>query len=103
MRLRGGVDVLVATPGRLLDLVSQKQSSMDKVETLVLDEADRMLDMGFIRDIRKLIALLAKKTPKPLFSATFPKIYASLQRACWLIPIKIEVALVTPQQKRLSK
>jgi ATP-dependent RNA helicase RhlE len=71
MRLRGGADILVATPGRLLDLISQNAVKLDNVETLILDEADRMLDMGFIRDIRKIIALLPKKRQNLLFSATF--------------------------------
>ncbi len=70
-RLRLGIDVLVATPGRLLDLVSQKAVDLSVVETLVLDEADRMLDMGFIHDIRKILALLPKNRQNLLFSATF--------------------------------
>ena len=71
MRLRGGVDVLVATPGRLMDLQQQRAIRLDQVEILVLDEADRMLDMGFIRDIRKILALLPQKRQNLLFSATF--------------------------------
>ena len=59
MALRGGVDILTATPGRLLDLVSQNAVKLDQVQMLVLDEADRMLDMGFIRDIKKILALLS--------------------------------------------
>ena len=69
--LRNGIDILVATPGRLLDHVSQKTVDLSKVEVLILDEADRMLDMGFIRDIRKVLALLPKKKQTLLFSATF--------------------------------
>ena len=92
MRLRGGVDVLVATPGRLLDLVNQNAVKLDKVETLVLDEADRMLDMGFIRDIRKLIALLPKKRQNLLFSATFSEDIRKLTTGLLVNPIKIEVA-----------
>ena len=92
MRLRGGVDVLVATPGRLLDLVNQNAVKLDKVETLVLDEADRMLDMGFIRDIRKLIALLPKKRQNLLFSATFSEEIRKLTTGLLINPIKIEVA-----------
>ncbi|MEY3735342.1 MAG: hypothetical protein RLZZ624_400, partial [Cyanobacteriota bacterium] len=71
MRLRGGADVLVATPGRLMDLHQQRAIRLDQVEILVLDEADRMLDMGFIRDIRKILALLPQKRQNLLFSATF--------------------------------
>jgi len=69
--LRGGVDILVATPGRLLDLVSQRAVDLSKVEILVLDEADRMLDMGFINDIRKIITHLPKTRQNLLFCATF--------------------------------
>jgi len=69
--LRRGIDILVATPGRLLDHVGQKTLDLSTVEILVLDEADRMLDMGFIRDIRKVLALLPKQRQNLLFSATF--------------------------------
>jgi ATP-dependent RNA helicase RhlE len=92
MRLRGGVDILVATPGRLLDLINQNALKLDKVETLVLDEADRMLDMGFIRDIRKIIALLPKKRQNLLFSATFSEDIRQLTTGLLVNPIKIEVA-----------
>ncbi len=92
MRLRGGVDILVATPGRLLDLVNQNAVKLDKVETLILDEADRMLDMGFIRDIRKIIALLPKKRQNLLFSATFSEDIRKLTTGLLINPIKIEVA-----------
>ncbi|MDD1606469.1 MAG: DEAD/DEAH box helicase [Methylococcaceae bacterium] len=92
MRLRGGVDILVATPGRLLDLVNQNAVKLDKVETLVLDEADRMLDMGFIRDIRKIIAFLPKKRQNLLFSATFSEDIRQLTTGLLVNPIKIEVA-----------
>jgi len=71
MKLIKGVDILVATPGRLLDHVSQKTANLSKVDILVLDEADRMLDMGFIHDIRKILALLPKSKQTLLFSATF--------------------------------
>ena len=71
--LKNGVDVLIATPGRLLDLHQQKHLHLNNVEILVLDEADRMLDMGFLRDIKKILALLPKKRQNLLFSATFSK------------------------------
>lgn len=71
MRLRQGVDVLVATPGRLMDLYNQNAVKFTQLEVLILDEADRMLDMGFIRDIKKIIALLPPKRQNLLFSATF--------------------------------
>ncbi|MDI1229730.1 MAG: DEAD/DEAH box helicase [Methylobacter sp.] len=92
MKLRGGVDILVATPGRLLDLVNQNAVKLDQVETLILDEADRMLDMGFIRDIRKIIAFLPKKRQNLLFSATFSEDIRKLTTGLLVNPIKIEVA-----------
>ncbi|MBL4653643.1 MAG: DEAD/DEAH box helicase [Flavobacteriales bacterium] len=72
-KLRAGVDILVATPGRLLDLHNQKLLSLANVEILVLDEADRMLDMGFLRDIKRILALIPAKRQNLLFSATFSK------------------------------
>ena len=92
MRLRSGVDILVATPGRLLDLASQNAVKLNQVETLILDEADRMLDMGFIRDIRKIIALLPKKRQNLLFSATFSNDIRKLTTGLLVNPVKIEVA-----------
>src|SRR6476659_9362689 len=70
--IRDGVDILVATPGRLLDLLNQRLVSLVGIEILVVDEADRMLDMGFIRDIRKIIGMLPAKRQTLLFSATMP-------------------------------
>jgi len=91
-RLRAGVDILVATPGRLLDHVSQKTLDLSKVEILVLDEADRMLDMGFIRDIRKIIALLPKQRQNLLFSATYSSDMRRLADSLLKDPVSIEVA-----------
>ena len=73
-----GVDILTATPGRLLDLIGQGHLRLDAIETVVLDEADRMLDMGFIRDVRKIVAMLPKKRQSLLFSATMPNDVAKL-------------------------
>jgi len=70
--LKAGVDILVATPGRLLDLWKQKQVRFDRVQILVLDEADRMLDMGFIHDVRKIVGACPKARQTLLFSATMP-------------------------------
>ncbi|MEC4748168.1 DEAD/DEAH box helicase [Methylomicrobium sp. Wu6] len=93
MRLRGGVDILTATPGRLLDLVSQNAVRLNQVEILVLDEADRMLDMGFIRDINKILALLPKKRQNLLFSATFSADIRKLTQNLLINPVQIEVAV----------
>lgn len=91
-RLKGRVDILVATPGRLLDLAQQKVVDLSQVEILVLDEADRMLDMGFIRDIRKIIALLPKQRQNLLFSATFSEEIKLLADGLLTKPALIEVA-----------
>ena len=89
--MRNGVDILVATPGRLLDLVRQKQVRLDKVTTLVLDEADRMFDMGFIKDVRKLVSYLPKQRLSLLFSATMPGEVAHLCAEVLTNPLRIEV------------
>lgn len=91
-RLRGRVDILVSTPGRLLDHVQQKTLSLSQVEILVLDEADRMLDMGFIRDIKKILALLPKQRQNLLFSATFSDEIQLLADNLLNKPVLIEVA-----------
>jgi ATP-dependent RNA helicase RhlE len=90
--LRRGVDVLVATPGRLLDHVQQRTVDLSKVEIFVLDEADRMLDMGFIRDIRKLIALLPKQRQNLMFSATFSPEIRELASGLLHNPVSVDVA-----------
>lgn len=90
-KLRNGVDVLVATPGRLLDLVNQKIISLKDIQILVLDEADRMLDMGFIHDIKKILALLPKKRQNLFFSATMPKEIQNLANSILHQPKKVEV------------
>jgi ATP-dependent RNA helicase RhlE len=92
MKLRGGIDVLVATPGRLLDLFSRNAVKFSQIETLVLDEADRMLDMGFIGDIRKILALLPKKRQNLLFSATFSSDIRKLTDNLLKNPVQIEVS-----------
>ncbi|MFK7952802.1 MAG: DEAD/DEAH box helicase [Ekhidna sp.] len=99
-KLRKGVDILVATPGRLLDLHSQRLLSLDQVETLVLDEADRMLDMGFQRDINKILAILPKKRQNLLFSATFSKEIKSLANAFLHQPVLVEA---TPENTTVEK
>lgn len=92
MKLRGGVEVLVATPGRLLDLYQQKAIRFDEIETLILDEADRMLDMGFIHDIKKIMALLPRIRQNLLFSATFSDDIRQLAKTITNDPVEIDVA-----------
>jgi ATP-dependent RNA helicase RhlE len=95
-----GADVLVATPGRLVDLIQHRFIKLDRVEIFVLDEADRMLDMGFIRDIKKLIPLLPKKKHSLFFSATMPPEIQKLAEAILHEPKKIEV---TPESTTVEK
>ncbi|EKY3087513.1 ATP-dependent RNA helicase RhlE [Cronobacter dublinensis] len=92
MKLRGGVDVLIATPGRLLDLEHQNAVKLDQVEVLVLDEADRMLDMGFIHDIRRVLAKLPAKRQNLLFSATFSDDIKALAEKLLRNPEEVAVA-----------
>lgn len=98
--LAGGVDVLVATPGRLMDLFNQKFLRLDQVEIFVLDEADRMLDMGFIHDIKRIIPLLPKKRHTLFFSATMPPEVQQLATRILHEPKKVEV---TPQSTTAEK
>ena len=100
MKLRGGVDILVATPGRLLDLEHQNAVSLDKVEILVLDEADRMLDMGFIHDIRRVLAKLPARRQNLLFSATFSDEIRAWPRNCCTTRWKWKWRVVTPRPSR---
>jgi ATP-dependent RNA helicase RhlE len=95
-KLSRGVEILVATPGRLLDLHQQKAFNFSQVETLVLDEADRMLDMGFIPDITRILALLPKKRQNLLFSATFSSSIRQLAKGLLHKPIEINVEAATP-------
>ena len=97
--LERGVDVLVATPGRLNDLCSQGHIDLAGIETFVLDEADRMLDMGFIHDVKKVIARLPKKRQTLLFSATMPQEIAELSQTILIDPVRVEV---TPQSSTVE-
>jgi ATP-dependent RNA helicase RhlE len=98
--LRKGVDILVATPGRLLDLVAQNHVNLGQVSVLILDEADRLLDMGFIRDVKKIVAMTPRKRQSLLFSATMPGTVASLAAEILSKPVRIEVA---PKQATVKK
>jgi len=91
-KLRKGVDIVVATPGRLLDHLDKKTLDLSELDVLVLDEADRMLDMGFIRDIKKILKYLPKKKQNLLFSATFPKEIQALADSLLNSPKRIQVA-----------
>ena len=90
--LARGVDILVATPGRLLDLVQRRKADLRSVECFVLDEADRMLDMGFIRDVRKLVDELPRQRQSLLFSATMPAEIAKLADGLLSAPLRVEVS-----------
>ena len=93
--LRQGVDILIATPGRLLDLMDQRFVKLDHVKFFVLDEADRMLDMGFIHDVKKVIAKLPVKRQTLFFSATMPKEIAALANSILTNPARVEVTPVS--------
>ncbi|MDO8839797.1 MAG: DEAD/DEAH box helicase [Parvibaculum sp.] len=89
--LAGGVDILVATPGRLLDLMNQRHADLRQASVLVLDEADRMLDMGFIHDVKKIVAVLPKTRQSLLFSATMPSNIEHLAAEILNEPVRVEV------------
>ncbi len=98
--LSRGIDIVIATPGRLLDLMSQRKLRLDAVEFLVLDEADRMLDMGFQRDVNKIIAAIPKGRQTLLFSATMPGEITRLSRDILIDPVRVEV---TPQATPIER
>lgn len=103
LKLIKGVDILVATPGRLLDHVSQRSADLSKIDILVLDEADRMLDMGFIHDIKKVLALLPKEKQTLLFSATFSDEIKKLANNLLNNPALIEVAQINTTAERIKQ
>jgi ATP-dependent RNA helicase RhlE len=101
--LARGVDLLIATPGRLLDLIGQGRLQLGQVAYLVLDEADRMLDMGFIRDVRKIVALLPRQRQSLLFSATMPPEIARLAGELLRAPVRVEVSPPTRTADRIDQ
>ncbi len=101
--IRRGVDVLVATPGRLLDLMEQRHIRLDRIEVFILDEADRMLDMGFIPSIRKVIAKLPAKRHSLFFSATMPPVVADLAKNLLHDPVAITIAPEKPTVERIEQ
>lgn len=103
MKLRGGVDILIATPGRLLDLVHQNAVDLATVKVLILDEADRMLDMGFIHDIRRVIAKLPKKRQNLMFSATFSDEIKTLAETILHSPETVAVARTNSTSTQITQ
>lgn len=102
-KLAQGVDILVATPGRLLDLIDQKALDLKRVETLVLDEADQMLDIGFLPAIRKVIAMVPRDRQMLLFSATMPKEIRALSKQHLKDPVEISVTPVATTAERIDQ
>jgi len=101
--LRQGVEILVATPGRLLDLMQQRMVQFQGLEILVLDEADRMLDMGFIRDVRKIISAIPKARQTLFFSATMPPEIRKLSEQILMQPVRIEVTPVASTAEKIQQ
>ncbi len=101
--LKAGVDILVATPGRLLDLCGQRHLHLDQVKILVLDEADRMLDMGFIHDVRKIVGFCSKDRQSLLFSATMPPAIAKLAHDILREPVRVDIAPVKVAVERIDQ
>jgi ATP-dependent RNA helicase RhlE len=90
-KLKNGTDILIATPGRLLDLINQKYVTLNHIRHFILDEADRMLDMGFIHDIKRLLPMLPKHKQTLFFSATMPPVIAELSKSILRQPVRVEV------------
>lgn len=101
--MKKGVEILIATPGRLIDLYQQKLINLNHVETFVLDEADRMLDMGFVQDVRRIHALLINKKQTLLFSATMPQEIAKLSQFMLTNPARVEVTPVSTPVERIDQ
>ena len=101
--LKRGVDVLVATPGRLIDLINQGFVSLKQLEIFVLDEADRMLDMGFIHDVKRIIKLLPEQRQTLFFSATMPPVIMKLAQTILKNPKKVEVTPVSSTAEKIEQ
>lgn len=102
-QLRSGIDILVATPGRLYDLIGQKHIRLDNIEIFVLDEADRMLDMGFVQDVKKIMKLLPQKKQTLLFSATMPGEIVNLADSLLHNPAKVYAAPVSSTAEKIEQ
>lgn len=102
-QLRGGTDILIATPGRLIDMVKQRLMSLKKVDILVLDEADRMFDMGFVHDIKKIIALLTSRKQTLLFSATLHAEVNNLAKTILRNPVNIEISPAASTAEKIDQ
>jgi ATP-dependent RNA helicase RhlE len=102
-KLRAGVDILIATPGRLMDLLGQRSLTLGQIEIFTLDEADRMLDMGFINDVRKVCQLLPAKRQTLLFSATMPQEISKLAHGLLRNPVKVEVTPVATTAEKIEQ
>jgi ATP-dependent RNA helicase RhlE len=103
MKLRGGADIVVATPGRLIDLLGQNALELGGVKTLVLDEADRLLDLGFSDELDRILALLPARRQNLLVSATFPPAIDSLARSLLADPVRIEIAAAAQPQPDITE
>ena len=101
--LRRGVDILVATPGRLLDLHNQGHVDLSQVEHFVLDEADRMLDMGFSKDVERILALVPNKRQNLMFSATMPKAIGTLAGRMLHRPVEVDISPEAPTTDRIEQ
>src|SRR5436190_10190244 len=101
--IRSGVDILIATPGRLQDLIQQKHIDISHIEILVLDEADRMLDMGFVRDVKKIIARLPVKRQTLFFSATMPDEIRTLATSILKAPVEVKVTPVSSTAESINQ
>jgi ATP-dependent RNA helicase RhlE len=101
--LSHGVDILIATPGRLLDLMQQGHVHLDQIQFFVLDEADRMLDMGFVNDVKKVIAKLPAKRQSLFFSATMPPAIVQLANTILVNPVKVEVTPVSSTAEKITQ